>query len=166
MDRRQIAIKLVLGALGLPVKLSTFDDRLIMQKVIYLAQAAGVRLGYYYRWYLRGPYCPSVTDDAFEVENVPNPASVFKGWALDDGSVEKLRNLTPLLKKPRHELASHLELLASIHFLIDRRQVSRPQPEAVTRALQAAGKPFNVHHVKAAMAEMRQYGLIAKVGAK
>jgi len=49
MDRQQIALKLTVEGLGLPFKIDTFDDRLILQKVVYLAQAIGVHSGYYYQ---------------------------------------------------------------------------------------------------------------------
>ena len=34
-----------------------FNDRLKLQKIIYLLQAFDVYLGYNFGWYLRGPYC-------------------------------------------------------------------------------------------------------------
>jgi uncharacterized protein YwgA len=55
MDRQQIGLKLTLDALSLPARLDTFADRLVVQKAIYLAQVAGVQLGYHFHWYLRGP---------------------------------------------------------------------------------------------------------------
>jgi len=54
MDRQQIGVKLTTDSLKLPFQIGTFEDRLIMQKAVYLAQAAGVNLGYYYHWYLHG----------------------------------------------------------------------------------------------------------------
>ena len=65
MDRRQIAAVLTLKWLGVEFKLETFTDRLIAQKAIYLAQTVGADLGYFYGWYLRGPYCPALTEDLF-----------------------------------------------------------------------------------------------------
>ncbi len=48
--------------------LQTFGDRLILQKTVYLLQAFGIYLGYQFNWYLRGPYSPQLTKDAFSVE--------------------------------------------------------------------------------------------------
>ena len=67
MDRQQIGVKLTADGLGLSFQVETFEDRLIMQKAIYLAQAAGVNLGYFYHWYLHGPYSPSLTRDEFAI---------------------------------------------------------------------------------------------------
>jgi len=55
MNRRQIALKLVLDSLGIQLSMSSFDERLALQKTIYLAQQMGVPLGYQFSWYLRGP---------------------------------------------------------------------------------------------------------------
>ena len=63
MDRQQIGVKLTIDGLKLPFKVDSFEDRLIMQKAVYLAQAGGVNLGYYYHWYLYGPYSPSLHSD-------------------------------------------------------------------------------------------------------
>jgi hypothetical protein len=38
MDRRQIALKLAADACGLDFRISTFEDRLILQKAVYLMQ--------------------------------------------------------------------------------------------------------------------------------
>ena len=125
MDRRQIGLKLVLDKLGLPVELRSFDDRLILQKAVCLAQAAGVNLGYYYRWYLRGPYCPAVADDGFAVRTeCRQDMDDSNEWNLDKESSDKLAGIEDFCKRgDRSSLAKKLELLASVHYLIDRHQV-------------------------------------------
>ncbi|MDP6546819.1 MAG: hypothetical protein QGH60_22830 [Phycisphaerae bacterium] len=125
MGRRQIALKLVMDHLGLPVQLDSFGDRLILQKAIYCAQAAGVNLGYFYQWYLRGPYCPAVAEDGFAVsDESAQGINESESWTLDDSSVAKLDRIRDLLVEDRDALATKLELLASVHFLIDHGQVS------------------------------------------
>ena len=44
-----------------------FDDKLEVQKIIYLLQEYGINLGYAYEWYIRGPYCKQVSVDAHDV---------------------------------------------------------------------------------------------------
>src|SRR5579885_637652 len=49
----------------------SFDERLKLQKTIYLLQSAfRVNLGYTYNWYLRGPYSPGLAADAYKVPPV------------------------------------------------------------------------------------------------
>jgi len=163
MERRQIGLKLAMDRLGLDVKVETFDDRLILQKAIYLAQAVGANLGYYYRWYLRGPYCPAVAEDGFAIEaELSQGMDKARNWALDAGSAAKLgriRGITDVT--PREKLARKLELLASVHFLIDRRQVSGKDPMEIAQTLRRFDKLFTVQQVAAALQEMASNGIIS-----
>src|SRR5437762_1233304 len=98
MDRQQIATKLALDALGLPIRLNSFDDRLILQKSVYLAQAAGIQLGYHFQWYLRGPYSPMLTKDAFAIDaEASRQATSSQEWKLDEESSKRLEALKPLI---------------------------------------------------------------------
>ena len=163
MDRRQIGLKLALDRLGLPLKVDSFEDRLILQKAIYLAQAAGVNLGYSFSWYLRGPYCPPVADDGITVaEELRQGMDESEGWALDPASAQKATEIGRLFAaKGRTALAKKLELLASVHFLIDRKQVVGRSPEKIATLLQKFGKKFNADDVEAALRELTDHGLLA-----
>lgn len=162
MDRRQIAVKLTLEYLGLKFGVRTFEERLILQKSIYLAQAAGVELGYYYRWYLRGPYCPSLTDDGFEIGNqIAVGSDNSKGWKLERKAQAILNRLKPLfLSESVEELAEKLEPLASVHFIIDRAQPESVKPAMVVDNLQRGGKLYNIGQVEKTLVELRQYGFV------
>jgi hypothetical protein len=162
MERRQIGLKLVMDDLCLDIKLENFEDRLILQKATYLAQAAGVNLGYYYRWYLRGPYCPAVAEDGFAIKaEPPQGIDETKNWALDAGSAAKLKRIRAMMAvEPREELAKKLELFASAHFLVDRRQVSGRDPRAIARTLRRFEKFFTEQEVAAALQEMASCGII------
>ena len=43
-----------------------FEDRIIVQKVIFLLQIKKVEFGYDFNLYLRGPYSPDLTKDMFD----------------------------------------------------------------------------------------------------
>jgi len=152
--------------LGLPVTLETFGDRLILQKAIYCAQAAGVNLGYSYRWYLRGPYCPAVADDGFAMrDESPQGVEESESWTLDDSSVGKLTRIRELLPEvspeDRTALETKLELLASVHFLIDHGQVTRRDPTQITETLARFDKDFSEDQVKDAIGEMKSHGILS-----
>lgn len=149
MDKKQIGAKLVMDDLHLPFEIDQFDDRLILQKAIYLAQATGVDLGYYYRWYLHGPYCPALAKDGFAIKvELEQKIDESKRWHLDESSANKLDRLRPLLaESDRRALSRKLELLASVHFLVDRGQVPAPPqgnrhgPETLRERLRRTGSP-------------------------
>ena len=163
MNRRQIALKLAVGGLGLPFQVDRFEDRLILQKALYLAQAAGVHLGYHYQWYLYGPYSPSLTRDEYVVAEEPSQApDESEGWTLDKESNKRLERLRGLIgRKQQAELARELELLASVHFLITRKQVTRDNDdEEIVGALRRFGKDFAEEDVERARGELNEHGLL------
>lgn len=57
-----------------------FDDRLRLQKFIYLLQSFDVFLGYHYSWYIRGPYCSTLSTCGFALKDIyqkiPNDAKM------------------------------------------------------------------------------------------
>jgi len=163
MDRQQIGVKLAIDGLNLPFKIDGFQDRLIMQKSVYLAQAAGVNLGYYYHWYLYGPYSPSLTRDEYAIAmDISADMDESKGWKLDDKSLQRLENIQSIFAEPdRDKLAKKLELLASVHFLIDRRQVSGVDTSRITATLERFNKDFSKEEVEKALGELISYGLLA-----
>ncbi len=155
MDRREIGLRLTISALDLPFQMDTFDDRLILQKAVYLAQEAGVKLGYFYNWYLRGPYSPAVAEDAFSVNvAIAGGNDESKAYELADKQLRNLRKIRNLVEEPRRSLARRLELLASVHFLIDRKQVSGRDPKTIVERLKKFGKDFDEVDVSDALEEL------------
>ena len=164
MDRQQIGVKLAIDGLNLPFKIDGFQDRLIMQKSVYLAQTAGVNLGYYYHWYLHGPYSPSLTRDEYAIAmDISADMYESEGWKLDGSSSEQLERIRDLFAEPdRDKLAKKLELLASAHFLINTRQVSGNNAEQITATLKRFDKPFSEKDVQNALEELISYGLLTE----
>lgn len=162
MDRQQIGLKLALDQLGLSPRLTTFSERLILQKAVYLAQAAGVQLGYHYNWYLRGPYSPSLTKDAFAVaDETDRNADYLQGWKLDDTSKKRLVDMKPLIEqkqKDADEFPRQMELLASVHFLLINQRAKENSAELKT-VLKRYGKDFTEKQIKQAIEELNAHGL-------
>lgn len=160
MDRRQIGLKLVMDELGLPVSVKEFRGRLVLQKAIYLAQAAGVNLGYYYRWYLYGPYCPGVAEDGFAISiELTRDNDPAKEWVLEDASKGKLKRVRRLISGSKKHLAKKLELLASVHFLMDRGQVAEGDTKGIAETLERYGKAFNEQEVVRSIGELKAHGI-------
>ena len=162
MDRQQIGVKLTTNGLGLDFKIKYFQDRLILQKAVYLAQTAGVNLGYYYHWYLHGPYSPSLTRDEYAIAtDISVGLDESKGWKLDNSSSQRLEKIRSIFTElERAKLAKRLELLASVHFLIERKQVSRVDTHRITATLKRFNKDFSEEEVKKALGELKNYGLL------
>ncbi|MFI5461119.1 MAG: hypothetical protein ACHRXM_37405 [Isosphaerales bacterium] len=120
MESSQIVLKLVLDEIGLQPQVSTFPERLSIQKTIYLTQLTGLDLGYRFSWYIHGPYCRELTSDAFQlVEALESNESVPGDRPLNPLAREfagKARTIWE--NQPSHIASSEwLELLASLHYL-------------------------------------------------
>lgn len=171
MDRRQIATILVLKDLGIEPRMKSFDNRLSVQKAIYLSQIAGADLGYYFGWYLHGPYCRHTTQEVFSTLDDPVGTQEAKErWSLDKNTLGTLKKVREIMGVPTHQRAGFpnnergkarwLELLASVHFLIDRKQVRHNGPKDIKERLKTFNKDFKVEEVKTAIQKLRNYGFI------
>ena len=162
MDRQQIGLKLTLDALGLALRLDSFQDRMALQKMIYLCQQAGVHLGYRYNWYLRGPYSPDLTRDAFDLK--AKRESGFDdttGWNLDEASLQKLKVLRPLWEaRPESERPRWLELLASVLFLKRSYDGRSKDVTGLKEILERNDKHFTELDIRYAMKELDCHGLL------
>jgi uncharacterized protein YwgA len=93
---------------------SDFGQRLLTQKTVYLLQSFGLYLGYLFTWYIRGPYSPSLTRDAYDLVQIyPHiPEVKFTDSQAESRFVEFQKFLRTLDND-----AKLCEILASVHFL-------------------------------------------------
>lgn len=159
MDNQQIGLALSLKAAGIPVSTAKFDDRLIVQKTVYLLQQAGVELGYSFRWYLRGPYSPAAADDLFTLASTQHRLTELKEWKMDEASKQRIEKLKPLLV-PIHSksVAWWVELLASVLFLVRTRQSSVDDMAGLAGILKKYGKPYGQTEVAEAIKALKEHG--------
>jgi uncharacterized protein YwgA len=94
---------------------SDFNSRLVLQKTIYLMEQFGLNIGYYFSWYLRGPYSPALTRDAYELTKFYSQIQPvrFAGPLMENRFREFLNFVRPIAENPLY-----LEKIASIHFLL------------------------------------------------
>ncbi len=91
-----------------------FERRLITQKTIYLLQAFGLYLGYSFNWYLRGPYSPGLTRDAYSLAEMYQyiPSARFQN-PDEEKRFEEFQKMLEEIGKD----SLFLELVASTHFV-------------------------------------------------
>lgn len=161
MDERQIGLELALKEVGVNSDVSDFASRLIVQKAVYLLEEAGIRLGYCFTWYLRGPYSPGLTRDLYDLTS--NKEDVA-GWILDSQSKLIASRLKPLIVTERIEdipsKARRLELLASLHYLSRRRRLNIDDFDQAMAQLAENGKHFSRDEVVAAVQGLRNVDLL------
>jgi uncharacterized protein YwgA len=117
MNVSQNVIAATLSDLDVPLSITALDDRKLLQKAIYLAQEAGVDLGYRYGWHLLGPYSTSLAEDCLSAGSIDGDGSITP---LRATYRKKLAMLKPFFEPPAETKLSKsqwLELLAALHFL-------------------------------------------------
>lgn len=157
MSDRLVVLDLVLRELGVDPEISTLTKRKRIQKAIYLAQAAGVDLGYRYGWYVKGPYSTQLTRDYYEL--TPTINRVAREKRLKEPLNESLGQLRPLLVPPQDSDlvdADWMELLSSIHYL---GKVRRETRDGVIEVLRKE-KPVLADHADIAFDHLEHYALI------
>lgn len=91
-----------------------FDERLVLQKTIYLMQEFGLYIGYNFRWYIRGPYSPELTRDAFAIMQKYDELPVIRFTGAENE--KKFENFIQFIAYNKSN-EDWLESIASIHFL-------------------------------------------------
>lgn len=99
------------------LNVENLEQRVVLQKTVFLLQAYGINLGYRFNWYLRGPYSPLLASNAYAaVEN----ETVFEA---EIGSVKFKPSVLGKIEKFRIGMgdrlndAEKMELAASLQFL-------------------------------------------------
>ena len=59
-----------LRKVGFDFKVNYFNNRLKLQKYVFLLRKYGIDLGYFYSYYIRGPYSPELADDYYNLPKV------------------------------------------------------------------------------------------------
>lgn len=94
---------------------SSFSQRLLLQKRVFFLSMLGVNLGYSHTWYIRGPYSTGLTKDAFNIvdgTSADKPLVTSLPLALTHrlGRIEKM--FGNVWNDPMQ-----MELLASLYYL-------------------------------------------------
>lgn len=110
-----------LHVLEIAPTLDSFDNRLIVQKAVYLLQSFGLSTKWDYFWYLRGPYSAELTNALFEI---PSNRRVGDGGKLDSHDRAAIGKLLSYLV-PSSMSPDDLEAAATIMFIARKERHSR-----------------------------------------
>ena len=168
MENRLIALELVLNELGLDSKIDNLADRISLQKAVYLSQEAGVKLGYRFSWYVRGPYSTGLTRDYYDLQVATvNDDEPNHGKRLKDDLRARLQQIKPIFMPDDSDSEDRLnpldrsewlELLASIHYL-HKKVGNRNGPDAARDGLKEI-KPHFADYICLAEQCLADVGLL------
>ncbi|KAG2472740.1 MAG: hypothetical protein NPMRTH4_1800002 [Nitrosopumilales archaeon] len=126
------------------VSLDKFNDRLILQKLGYLAQSLGASGGFNFSWYLRGPYSPILTKMLYKAEK----SGVFKkkpNLYVDEKKIVK--KLKKLLKNELDD-PQKLELYASVWYLIPKQDVTQGDVKYIIDTIREEKPDYSINEIK------------------
>ena len=111
--RKEAPVEIALRKLGMKASVSTFANRIKLQKIVYLSEAMfGLKLGFAptFSWYLYGPYSPTLTKVMFQKE---------EEGEIDYGQFDSLNAIVArdFFKQYGHS-EEKLELIGSLYYII------------------------------------------------
>jgi len=114
---------------------SNFDQRMEMQKAIYLLQDMGVPVGDYgFRWYQHGPYSQRLHDDMYyESGRLCHSLTLTKEYAE---SIDRLHDVIHHQAGKVYSTSNWVECLASLHYLRENLLDFNSSEETVVRELE------------------------------
>ena len=103
----------------------SLNDRIKLQKLVYLAQAATGASVYSFNPYIRGPYSPSLTRDLYsllEPGQLSEAEERAASYKLNTGAMERLERVKRVVSdKSDTPYVEWLELVASLHVKFEKR---------------------------------------------
>ena len=136
--------------------METFEGRLRLQKTVYLLQSFGIDLGYYFTWYLRGPYSPELTRDGFKLVDEKKSMVDIPLKFRKSATRDKFDNFKKFLAYKKKN-ADMLEIAASICY---RRNVEGKEKENVLKLTENKMKRFDLEDCKRLWSELESMGII------
>lgn len=133
-----------------------FDARLRLQKFIYLLQTFDVFLGYNYNWYIRGPYCSTLTTCGFGLQTVYDKIPEGTEMEFADPTIRDRFNRFKDFIRDKEMDTDWLEIAASIHIL-DRLDYDR---NAVIQQVVDKQARFTHEQVEGIWGEMERWELL------
>lgn len=97
---------------------SNFDDRIKLQKAVYLLENMGMEIGNYgFVWYKHGPYSQRLQNDAYHAERNYEEVQ-FSDYAQE--VLTKLKNYIKVGEETQYDASGWLEAIASLDFMVTR----------------------------------------------
>lgn len=148
MNYSYIATAIVLRDLNC-TSIETLNDRILLQKKVYLAQDIGVPLHYGYSWYIHGPYSTDLTAVAYQI--IPEGFGDLENKTLKEpykGMLAKINDLDNKKQNTHLDSVRWYELLASIAYWYNHEY---QQKDKVLEKIRKTKPQFNEQQVKSGL---------------
>lgn len=105
------------------IRKTTFDERIICQKKIYLLESLGTDMGYSYNWYIKGPYSPGLANYVYSNIDILSEMD-FNSYKVSDTVEKNIHIVNGFNESKPKEIteSSWYELLASLVYIDKNRE--------------------------------------------
>ena len=135
---------------------SSFPQRMLLQKRLFFTVMLGVDLGYLYSWYIRGPYSPALTRDAFAIDKARKGGGITTG-RLSSQLRKKVESIREVFSEDWDD-PRRMELLASLNYLAKTHQTS--DVTFLANRLSKLKGYFTENEAAAAFEDLKDRGLV------
>ena len=144
---------------GRPMTIKELTDRVIVQKIIYLADIMGVYTGNFnFSWYKKGPYSPALTRLLYNyADDVGEPNKEYELSKEVEEILSPLKQIVSLTPSDLSE-SDWIELVASLHYLYD--ENSGDSPDKIMNKLIEIKPKYSKSQLKNSWKVLEEMGLI------
>ena len=137
------------------VDMELFGDRINLQKLTYILKDAGLSFDYHFNWYVRGPYSPSLSDDAFKIHR-------GNEWRDIEFSPEEKEIINTIKESFSEDVrnSDKLELYASILFIKNSQRILLSETDVICDKIKSLKPWFTKEEVKIAIEKLRSIRLL------
>jgi uncharacterized protein YwgA len=129
---------------SMELDMESYDNRIRLQKLIYILSFYGVKFDYNFTWWKHGPYSPKLTDDGYAIDK---REKIIEPTDDELKIVEKIKKGKEILKNSKKA-----ELVASYLYLQQHMRDSPSIDEIISEL--TTRKPYvSVHEVQQVVAE-------------
>ena len=158
MDKQTIDLGFILKQFPeFKFSMDEFDDRLRLQKFVYLLQTFDIYLGYDFSWYLHGPYCSTLATCGFALDDIYDkiPSKNSASFARFDVQ-KRFKKFSDFINK-RESDVDFLEISASLHYLKNTCTLS---DEDVITKVSKKKERFTKEQCKEIWSELKKWKLV------
>lgn len=114
--------------LGKELDLNDFDEKLTIQKSVYLAKHLGMNFDYNFGWYVRGVYSSSLTVDVYEIHDIES------SYPPSDKDIQ-IANQLLSIKDAVGTIAQTFELVSSVVYAKLERKMNKEEIIKFTKSV-------------------------------
>ena len=133
-----------------------FNGRLRFQKTIQVLQSFGIDLGYNYNWYIRGPYCPELAKDGFELKDVLDKIPQMTVEFAEDEDQANYNTFKKFIANKKDD-PDQLEIASSICFLCNEERMDK---DTVLKLTEGKRARFTMDDCMRIWDELEGYGVV------